>query len=104
MVAVPHRHEHGLPGSVPCLCLVKERGHRLESTAHLLLRQEGSGNMSAAQHQICVIDHFSAGLLKRFDHSAVRIIDQDQNMGKLQDGSLPDLQSRRNPFHNGFLR
>ena len=104
MIAVTHGHQHRPALAIMFLGFVKQGRHGIQGLAHLILRNERSCYMSAAEHQVCVIDHLCPFcLFERFDHCAVRIIDQDEDMRKFHRSSSADPESRRNTLYDCFL-
>ena len=108
VVAVAHgEEEHGVIAVLLFKSiLVGELREGGEDVLHVPLpRHKTTGDMAAAQHQVGVVE---AGKLLRLlhqglDDGTLGVVDEDQDVGELHRGPLPDLQPGRDAGDDGPL-
>ena len=106
MVAVAHgEEEHGM---IAVLLfkggLVSQLGKGGEHVHHVPLpRHQTAGDVAAAQHEVGVVEarELRRLLHQGLDDGALGIVDEDQDMGQLHRGALPDLEARRDAGDDG---
>ena len=84
---------------------VRQRGERAGDLPLQVIRHEISADGAAALHQIEVIDHPHPVLLRRerLEHGLFGIVDQHQDVRKLQVGALTDRDARRKALRDDGL-
>ena len=90
---------------IECLAVVQRVHGVNQRVSHLALRDEPAVDVSAALHQIGVIDLVEPVELieHRLDDRAVGIVDQDHDVRQFHGGVLADLEARRNALLNGLF-
>ena len=98
VVSVAHCLENHVAFAILLNGFVEEYGQGILCAFQILLCDEGTGDVSALQHQVGIIYRSLRCVHQRLDNALVRIVDQNQDVRHLNRCTFTDAQTRWDSF------